>query len=68
MEELDIVYCKDCQYFCEEIIDENSDMVYCKKKKGLDIRSPNLYCNKRCYKKRDENKNNKKKARRWKKP
>ena len=66
MEELEVVYCENCKYFYKENIDEHSDVMYCKKKKGLEIRSPNLYCNKQCYRKRDENKSNIKKARRWK--
>ena len=66
MDDLDIVYCKDCKYFVKESINENSDVMYCRKKNNIE-NNPNIYINKQCYKKKEDDNKKKKKERKWKK-
>lgn len=62
LNDLDIVYCKDCAYFRYKKVNANSAVYSCLKNNSFDADKPELYCNKPCYKKKTFKKYTQKKS------
>lgn len=56
MEDLEIVYCKDCSSYNCRVVNECSSIHSCNKGNAVDLDYPNLYCHKPCFTKKKQKK------------
>ena len=49
MNDLDIIYCKNCKHYIEKVINKHSIFYACNKGNIVEPTKPDLYCNRKCY-------------------